>query len=137
MRPDVMIIDDSDEQLLLMKNVFIMVDPTLKIVTADSGDVSLTNLRNQHNYLPKVILLDLRMPGKNGQEVLSELKSDPLLKRIPVCIFSNADIESEICDCYERGASFYFKKPVGLVGLKSFMEHFKGIWFTFASLCPR
>ena len=39
MRPDLMIVDDSDEQLLLMKNVFRMVDPALKIVTADSGDV--------------------------------------------------------------------------------------------------
>jgi len=131
-----MIVDDADDQLQLMKNVFRIVDPTLQIVTADSGDAALKHLRAPSTKLPKVILLDLRMPRKSGQEVLSELKADPLLKRIPVCIFSNADIESEVCDCYDRGASFYFKKPSGLDSLKKFSEHFRGIWFTFASHCP-
>lgn len=130
-----MIIDDADDQLQLMRSVCGMIDPMLEIVTADSGDAALKRLRTPTNKLPKVILLDLRMPGKSGQEVLSELKADPLLKRIPVCIYSNADLESEVCDCYERGASFYFKKPSGLDSLKKFMDHFRGVWFTFASHC--
>ncbi len=137
MRPDLMIVDDADDQLQLMKSVWRMIDPTLQIITADSGDAALRTLRVPSSRSPKVILLDLRMPGKSGQEVLSELKADPLLRRIPVCIFSNADLESEICDCYERGASFYFRKPSGMAGLKQFLEHFRGIWFTFASHCPR
>jgi CheY-like chemotaxis protein len=128
-----MIIDDADEQLQLMKSVCAMINPTLHVITSDSGDAALRCLRTTNLNLPKVILLDLRMPGKSGQEVLSELKADPLLKRIPVCIFSNADLESEISDCYERGASVYFRKPIGLTGLKQFLEYFNGIWFTFAS----
>lgn len=136
MRPDLTIIDDADDQLQLMKSICGMINPNIPIVTADSGDSALIRLRSQRNKLPRVILLDLRLPGKSGQEVLSELKANPLLKRIPVCIFSNADLESEVCDCYERGASFYFKKPSGLVGLKQLLEHFIGIWFTSASHCP-
>ncbi len=130
-----MIIDDSVDHLKLMKSVCAMVDPTLRVVTADSGDMAFRYLQSQSHDLPKVILLDLKMPGKSGLEVLSDLKSDSLLRRIPVCIFSSADIESEICDCYERGASLYFRKPSGLTDLKSFLEHFRMIWFTFASYC--
>ena len=135
MRPDLMIIDDTYDQLLLMRGALRMVGPTLQIVTAQSGEVALKMLRAEPQNLPKVILLDLRMPGKSGQEVLSELKADPILKKIPICIFSNADIESEVCDCYLRGANFYFKKPTGLAELKEFLEHFISVWFTFASLC--
>jgi len=136
-QPDLMIIDDSEDQQQLMQNVCKMIEPNLQIITAECGAVALKYLRAQgQGQLPKVILLDLRMPGMSGQEVLSELKSDLHLKRIPVCIFSNADLETEICDCYERGANFYFKKPTGLVQLKKFLEHFSGIWFKFASVCP-
>lgn len=135
MRPDLLIIDDTDDQLQLMKRVCEMVDPTLQVITADSGDTALIFLRAQPDSLPKVILLDLRMPGKSGQEVLSELKSDPILKKIPVCIFSNAAIESEVCDCYGLGANFYFKKPTGLRELKKFLEYFRKIWFTYATHC--
>lgn len=135
MRPDLLIIDDSRDQLEIMKVACDLVDPSCSVLTAESGVAALDLLRSDVGSLPKVIMLDLRMPGKDGQEVLSELKSDPILKRIPVCIFSSANIPSEVCDCYERGASFYFKKPLGLTALTKFLEQFKGICFNYASHC--
>ena len=135
MRPHIMIVDDTPDHLLLMRRIFKMVDPTLQIITSASGDEALHALRSAPRGLPKVILLDLRMPGKSGQEVLSELKSDPSLRAIPVCAFSNGDVQSDICECYERGASFYFKKPAGLDDLKKFADAFNTIWFQVASHC--
>ncbi len=137
MRSHIMIIDDAIDQLQLMRVVFKMVDPGLEVVIASSGDEALKSLRSDPDLRPKVILLDLRMPGKDGKAVLAELKADPDLKRIPVCAFSNGDIEKDVCDCYEHGASFYFKKPTGLEPLKEFAAHFKSLWFEFASFCPR
>lgn len=136
MRPHVMIVDDAADQLELMRMVFKMVDPGLQVTTASGGNEALAILRSNPNLRPKVILLDLRMPGKDGKAVLAELKSDPDLKRIPVCAYSNGDVEKDVCDCYEQGASFYFKKPTGLEPLKKFVEQFNGIWFEFASHCP-
>ncbi len=136
MRPDIMIIGDSEDQIQLMKTACLMVDPSMQIISASGGEQALTDLRSRLTELPKVVLLDLRMPGMDGQETLSILKADPNFKRLPVCIFSNADLENEICDCYERGANFYFRKPTGLKDLKIFLTHFNAIWFYFASHCP-
>ena len=130
-----MIVDDALDQLQLMRTVFKMVDPSLQIVTAGGGDEALNLLRSSSPNLPRVILLDLRMPGKTGQEVLAEIKSDSSLRTIPVCTFSNGDVHRDICECYEIGASFYFKKPSGLDKLKAFAECFTELWFKLASHC--
>jgi len=130
-----MIIDDSADQLHLMLTAVKMVDPQLIVTTAQDGDQALQMLRSDPMQSPKVILLDLRMPGKSGQDVLVELKADPQLRRIPVCVFSNGDLERDIIDSYDGGASFFFKKPSGLEELKAFIGHFRALWFNFASHC--
>ncbi len=134
MRPDILIVDDSLDQLQFIERLFRMVDPSLKVITATDGDKALSLLRSTPER-PKVILLDLRMPGKSGQEVLSEIKSDQYLQTIPVCAFSNGDVQNDICECYRLGASFYFQKPAGLDESKKFADSFRAIWFGFASFC--
>jgi chemotaxis family two-component system response regulator Rcp1 len=136
MNPHVMIIDDSADQVLLMKAAFKMVDPLLTVTTIGSCEEALDLLTRDPASRPKVILSDLRMRGKDGREFLKEIKADPVLRVIPVCVFSNGEIEADICDCYASGASFYFKKPLGLDALKTFLQHFKSLWFDFAAHCP-
>src|SRR5262245_37755685 len=102
MRPNLMIIDDSSDQLHLMLTAVKMVDPNLLVTTANDGAQALHILRSDPRRCPQVILLDLRMPGKSGHDVLDELKQDPDLKHIPVCVFSNGDLEQDVCDSYER-----------------------------------
>lgn len=135
MKSHVLIVDDASDQLQLMQHIFKMTDPSLQIRTASSGDEALKLLREEGTDLPKVILLDLKMPGKTGQEVLGEIKADPNLRNIPVCTFSNGDVQSDICECYQLGASIYFRKPFGLQELKSFANHFRSLWFKYASHC--
>jgi CheY-like chemotaxis protein len=137
MNPHILIVEDATDQLTLMKLVFKMVDPQLEIATVQSGEEALVLVHSDPNSRPKVMLIDLKMPGKNGIEVLKEMKSDPQLRRIPICLFSNADTQEDICDCYEHGASFYFRKPIGLKELQAFATRFRDIWFTDASLCLR
>jgi chemotaxis family two-component system response regulator Rcp1 len=127
-----MIIDDSADHVELMEVVFQMVDRNVIIVTADDGDAALKIMRDDPSRLPKVILLDLRMPRKSGLEILSEIKADPLLKRIPVCIFSAGDTPKDIRESYERGANMYLKKPRGLDDLKLFAQNFCKLWYDFS-----
>lgn len=133
MAPDIMIVDDSRDQLELMREALKMVSPGLSVATYDSGDKALSALRPE--TFPKVILLDLKMPGRDGFEVLKDLKAHPLNKKIPVCIFSNGDLENDICSSYSGGACGYFKKPTGLEELKSFLDYFTQFWFKFCSHC--
>lgn len=135
MRPDVMIVDDSRDQLELMRVAFKMVAPHISVATYESGEQALLDMKAHADKLPKVILLDLKMPGKNGVEILNNLKASPQIKKVPVCMFSNGDLDKDICTSYDRGASSYFKKPTGLEELKGFITYFTNIWFKYCSHC--
>lgn len=62
--------------------------------------------------VPKVILLDLKMPKVNGIEVLTRLKSDERTKKIPVVILTSSKEDPDIQTCYGLGANSYVVKPV-------------------------
>lgn len=64
------------------------------------------------NNIPKVILLDLKMPKVNGIEVLSKLKSDPSTRVIPVVVLTSSAEDPDINQCYDLGANSYIVKPV-------------------------
>ena len=64
------------------------------------------------NHLPKVILVDLKMPKVSGLEVLKSIKSDPRLKSIPVVILTSSAEDPDIKKAYELGANSYIVKPV-------------------------
>ncbi len=62
--------------------------------------------------IPKVILLDLKMPKLNGIEVLRKLKGDERTKRIPVVVLTSSKEDPDIRTCYELGTNSYIVKPV-------------------------
>ncbi len=64
---------------------------------------------NNKSYL---LLLDIRMPVVDGIQVLTKIKSDPGLKKIPVIILTTTDDPKEIEKCYELGCNHYITKPV-------------------------
>jgi len=61
---------------------------------------------------PKLILLDLKMPKISGLQVLEKIKSDPVLKSIPVVILTSSKENPDIEKCYSLGANSYIVKPV-------------------------
>jgi CheY-like chemotaxis protein len=64
------------------------------------------------NGLPVVVLLDLKMPRKDGLEVLREMKTSPLLKNIPVVMITSSREEQDLVKSYELGVNAYVVKPV-------------------------
>ena len=61
---------------------------------------------------PGIILLDLNMPKKDGREALSEIKTDPTLRKIPVIILTTSEAEEDILRTYELGVNSFVTKPV-------------------------
>jgi CheY-like chemotaxis protein len=62
--------------------------------------------------LPKVILLDLKLPKVDGLEVLRVIKGDPQLRKIPVVVLTSSREEKDIVNSYDLGVNSYIQKPV-------------------------
>ena len=70
------------------------------------------NFRSRASGNPAVILLDLKLPKVNGLDVLSQIKSDPQLKVIPVVMLTSSREEADLANSYQRGVNAYVVKPV-------------------------
>ena len=64
------------------------------------------------DFVPKVILLDLKMPRVNGLEVLQRIKSDPQTAMIPVVVLTSSSEDPDVKTAYKLGANSYLVKPV-------------------------
>src|SRR6185503_6916726 len=88
------------------------------LTSVTDGEEALEYLRREGKYgeapRPDLILLDLNLPRKDGREVLSEIKQDPTLKRIPVVVLTTSQAEEDILKAYNLSANCYISKPVDL-----------------------
>lgn len=64
------------------------------------------------NEVPRLLLLDLKMPKVSGIEVLEKIKADPIFRNIPVVMLSSSKEDPDIQKCYALGANSYIVKPV-------------------------
>jgi len=67
---------------------------------------------NENHHTPALILLDVKMPMKNGFEVLAELKADEVLKKIPVVMLTTTSTSEDIDRAMSLGANDYIVKPI-------------------------
>jgi two-component system response regulator len=116
---EILIIEDnmSDAEMTiraLKKN-----NLTNKLLHLKDGVEALDFLFARGNYsgrkvenIPKVILLDLKMPKVDGLQVLQKLKSEERTKRIPVVILTSSNEDPDIQECYRLGVNSYVVKPV-------------------------
>ena len=76
------------------------------------GEEAVNFLFSSQSPIPKLILLDLKMPKIDGIEILKKLKSDPQKKVIPVVVLTSSKEEKDIVESYRLGVNAYIVKPV-------------------------
>jgi CheY-like chemotaxis protein len=76
--------------------------------------------------IPKLILLDIKLPKVDGLEVLKVIKADPITKLIPVVVLTSSNEESDMIETYRLGINSYIVKPVDF---DKFIESVKNIGF--------
>lgn len=86
---------------------------------------------------PDLILLDLNLPKKDGRSVLKEIKSDPILRIIPVIILTISQAEEDILQCYNNHTNCYVTKPFEIEHLIQLIKSITYFWFHVVSLPPR
>jgi Response regulator containing a CheY-like receiver domain and an HD-GYP domain len=115
--------------------------PRITLHVAEDGDTALRFLRRQGAYSdaprPKLIFLDLNLPGKDGREVLAEIKQDRELRRIPVVVLTTSDAQQDIESAYELHANCYIRKPSTLEEFLTVIRTCEIFWFNTARLPPR
>ncbi|MEE9212178.1 MAG: response regulator [Phycisphaeraceae bacterium] len=85
---------------------------------------------------PSLILLDLKMPKKDGYEALAEIRADPELRSIPVIVLTVSSREEDIVRSYELGANSYITKPDSYGTLLLVIRRLGQYWFDTVKLPP-
>jgi CheY-like chemotaxis protein len=109
-----------------------------------SGEEALDYLLGKDKYqdrsehpLPNLILLDLKLPGISGLDVLKDIKTRPGLKRTPVIILSSSAEEGDRALGYDRGTNRYLVKPISFEGFLEVVDSFREYWLTLNLGPPR
>jgi two-component system response regulator len=127
MTHNILIIDDNPDDVEIAKITLAGMDRELKVETAPRGEDALDLLRSG-KALPSLILLDLKMPGMSGFDVLRKIRADERTKPIPVIIVTASSLEADEKEGYEAGAEAFLHKAFDINRfrreLKSLLERF-------------
>jgi CheY-like chemotaxis protein len=131
----VLVVDDSEDDALLLKRGFVRagVDAPLEFVTSGEDAMSYLDGRDQFadraRYpVPNLMLLDIKMPGTDGFDVLEWVREQPDLELLPVIMLSSSDRQEDVNRAYELGANSYMTKPGTSEGYEYVAKGFAGYW---------
>ena len=123
----IFIVDDSPTDIELTTIALEATGREIRVRSALDGKAALAMLRNGLGVLA-LILLDLKMPGMSGIEVLCEIRADYRLKEIPVVMVTSSALESDRTEAIVAGASDYMQKPLALDHFGKDMETILRRW---------
>ena len=139
MKPiEVLLVDDNPGDLDLISEVIASNGRQVHVQAVSNGVSAIEFLRRQGNYahalLPDFVILDLSLSGKDGFGVLAEVKADPLLRKIPITVFSTSERGQDVARSYELGANSYVRKPGNLTDFISAVAGMREFWCGLALL---
>lgn len=136
-KADILLVDDNHMDVILTLDAFKQAKLFNNINVARNGQEALDYLFGREQYsdrklypMPSLILLDLKMPGIDGFEVLRTIKSTEKLKRIPVIILTSSAEEGDRTISYDIGANSYLLKPVSFEGFVEVVKKIDDYWFS-------
>jgi CheY-like chemotaxis protein len=138
---EILVVEDNPGDVRLMREAFRESKIINQLRAVSDGQEALAFLRKQGRYAhairPDLILLDLNLPGKDGREVLSEIKADPDLRRIPVVIVTSSKTEEDIVRSYNHHANCYITKPLDLEKFVEVVQAIQNFWISIVKLPPK
>lgn len=114
--------DDDEDDLSIFADAVESIPQNIKLQTY-SGSQNFLNAISDPSVVPSVVFLDLNMPGKNGFDVLKELRDSDDKKDIPVVIYSTSSEPGNIERCLDLGANCFITKPVLMSDIIKAIEH--------------
>jgi CheY-like chemotaxis protein len=141
LRPiEILLVEDNPGDVRLIKEALKEAKILNNFSVVEDGVEAVAYLHQEGNYniacRPDLILLDLNLPKKDGREVLEIIKSDNILKRIPVVVLTTSEAEQDILKAYDLHANCYITKPVDLQQFMSVIKSIENFWLSIVKL-PR
>jgi len=133
----ILLVEDNRMDVELTLDAFHEAKLLNTIHVAANGQEALDYLFGRGQYanrntfpLPNLVLLDLKLPGIDGFEVLRQIKLTPILKRLPVVILTSSKEEGDRALSYDHGANSYLVKPVSFDGFMGVVRQIEGYWLS-------
>ncbi|WP_235941577.1 response regulator [Cyclobacterium roseum] len=132
------LIEDNEGDILLISEALEDLSFPLQITCAKDGQEAVeflkTCVHGSQSEVPDLVLLDINLPKKNGQEVLHFIKNSEGLKRLPVIMLTTSSSHNDILESYLNHANSYITKPVGSESYQDILEKIEKFWFSLAQL---
>ena len=135
----ILVVEDSDDHVLLLRLAFEKAGILNPVQVVSSGEDAVAYLAGTVRYsdwkefpLPSMVLLDLKLPGLDGLDVLRWIRQQPGLKGLRVAMLTSSDLGQEINTAYEIGVNVFLTKPVDLERLVEMLKVFRALWLEFA-----
>ncbi|EKD88221.1 MAG: response regulator receiver protein [uncultured bacterium] len=128
---EILLIEDNDQDAELTIRAMREYNMGNKIVRLSDGQEAMDyffSTDGKNNEIPRLILLDIKLPGFNGLEVLKQLKSHDTTRTIPVVILTSSTEEKDIQACYRLGVNSYISKPVEFDSFQNTMKTLGMYW---------
>ncbi|MGI9032298.1 MAG: response regulator [Acidimicrobiales bacterium] len=133
----VLMVEDDPQQARLMAECLRRAGLGRRLGVHPDGETALRRLHEPGDGgRPDLVLLDLRLPGLGGDEVLAEIKSHPDLRRIPVVVISGSAEPADVARAYALGANCYVVKAPTFEGSLSLAIGIQQFWGGLATLPP-
>jgi|SRR6266496_740974 len=131
----VLLVEDDLNDIFLVKRAFKMAQVKNPLQVVTDGQEAILYIKGDGKYadrqafpLPKLIVMDIKMPRKTGFEVLEWVKGDGQMRRIPIVIVSSSDNPTDINRAYELGANAYMVKPVDFRAVEHLFHSITQYW---------
>jgi CheY-like chemotaxis protein len=142
-RKTVLHVEDDPNDVLLFQHACQKACLALEVREVGDGDEALSYLRGTDRFgdrekypFPHVVLLDLKMPRVNGFEVLTWMRSEEKLRRLPVIVLTSSNHVDDLKRAYEAGANSYLVKPLDFNSLVTLAKAVHEYWLTLNEFPP-
>ncbi len=127
---DVLLVEDNPSYVdLTMRALGEISGGDLRVVVATTGEQAVEMLNDKRRQgMPRLVILDLKLPGIGGHEVLRRLRSNPGTRHLPVVVLSSSTLPADVTESYRNGAYGYVVRPLNFKSYVDVLANIIAYW---------